>query len=112
MWGITMLVYIPKYQKVADFFFGTATMRNEIKKAMELLGKSATLGAKTIPHKTYGDYLSASIDDAATPIMLSDEDMEKIKDANEKFLKFPETALKRLQEAAPGGEADTNSVER
>ena len=112
MWGITVLVYIPKYKKAADLFFGTATMRNEVKKVMELMSKTATLGCKTIPHKVHGNYLSASIDDATTPAILNNEDMEIIKAANEKFLKFPENAIRKLEEASPGGEADTTAVER
>lgn len=111
MFGAEFIVFIPELDSCATFFFGTATLRNEIGSAKALIGKTGTFTPKLIPSKKYDDYWSADITDAVTPAALTAENRENLLKGHEKFKKLPEQALARIKAHNGGGDADTDTPE-
>jgi hypothetical protein len=112
MFGAEFLIYVPEQKKATTFFFGNATLRNEIGSALGLIGKTGVLSPIEIPNKKFGPYWSTTINQSATPAVLSPEDHENMKSAYEKFQKLPEQSLKRLEASSEGGEDDDQSEDR
>ncbi len=87
MWGPEFLVYLPNEQRFATFFMGSKTARNDAASMINRLRKPATLRAKKIPNKKYGDYFSVAITACSTPF--DPPNPTELQDHVEKFLNPP-----------------------
>ncbi len=93
MWGSQFLVYLPSQQSFATVFFGTKTSRRDAPAMMAKLGKAATLGAKKIPNKKFGDYFSMSVMNCSEP--LDAPSTEAIGKEIERFQNPPEQVVEK-----------------
>lgn len=86
MFGSEYLLYLPEENALATFFFGSKSLRFEIKKIHRLYdaGQPVTFFGKRIETKNGDIYHSASVKASASPIN-PPENMEEIKKEIEKF---------------------------
>jgi hypothetical protein len=100
MWGIQFLVYVPVASTFATVLFGTKTSRRDAPAMLSRVGQAATLGAKKIPNKKFGDYYSMSV--LTCSESLQAPDAASVERETEKFLHPPIRVVETAEKAEEG----------
>ncbi len=110
MYGPEYLVYIPEQEALATLYFGSRSMRYEVKKIHKLYdtGQPVTMDVKEIETKSGDVYSCATPKPCATPIAMPDAD--KMKTIHDEIKKFdnPKSSQTDVESETKEAQAPTN----